>query len=439
MKILIVDDEIEYANVMKKIMKKKGYEVNVALSGLEAISIIEKDKSYDLVLSDLIMDKMNGVELLENVKIINKDIEVILVTGYGTIENAVDAMKKGAFSYFIKSNPTKDLLNEIQKVKESIDLKSPKKTRDEFKLTTKSKKFKDIIKIAEKVAISDINILILGESGVGKDVLARYIHNLSNRKDNAFVAVNCCAFSDGLLESELFGHEKGAFTGANERRKGRFELANRGTLFLDEIGDVSLDVQVKLLRTLENGIIERLGSNKQIKSDFRLISATNKNFKEEIEKGSIREDFFYRISTISITIPPLRERKEDLNELIKFFIKKYEYKYNKKINKIDSEIMDFLTTYDYPGNIRELKNIINRMIILSENGKISKECLPSINKNESFEKITIKPLKEIRKEFECEYIEKVLIQCGNNISQASKKLDISRRQLTNKIAEYKLR
>ncbi|MBW4874638.1 MAG: sigma-54 dependent transcriptional regulator, partial [Paeniclostridium sp.] len=340
MKILIVDDEIEYANVMKKIIKKKGYEVNVALSGLEAISIIEKDKSYDLVLSDLIMDKMNGVELLENVKIINKDIEVILVTGYGTIENAVDAMKKGAFSYFIKSNPTKDLLNEIQKVKESIDLKSPKKTRDEFKLTTKSKKFKDIIKIAEKVAISDINILILGESGVGKDVLARYIHNLSNRKNNAFVAVNCCAFSDGLLESELFGHEKGAFTGANERRKGRFELANRGTLFLDEIGDVSLDVQVKLLRTLENGIIERLGSNKQIKSDFRLISATNKNFKEEIEKGSIREDFFYRISTISITIPPLRERKEDLNELIKFFIKKYEYKYNKKINKIDSEIMD---------------------------------------------------------------------------------------------------
>ncbi|MDU5020969.1 MAG: sigma 54-interacting transcriptional regulator, partial [Clostridiales bacterium] len=240
MKILIVDDEIEYANVMKKIIKKKGYEVNVALSGLEAISIIEKDKSYDLVLSDLMMDKMNGVELLENVKIINKDIEVILVTGYGTIENAVDAMKKGAFSYFIKSNPTKDLLNEIQKVKESIDLKSPKKTRDEFKLTTKSKKFKDIIKIAEKVAISDINILILGESGVGKDVLARYIHNLSNRKDNAFVAVNCCAFSDGLLESELFGHEKGAFTGANERRKGRFELANRGTLFLDEIGDVSL-------------------------------------------------------------------------------------------------------------------------------------------------------------------------------------------------------
>ncbi|CEO12438.1 two-component response regulator [[Clostridium] sordellii] len=439
MKILIVDDEIEYANVMKKIIKKKGYEVNVALSGLEAISIIEKDKSYDLVLSDLIMDKMNGVELLENVKIINKDIEVILVTGYGTIENAVDAMKKGAFSYFIKSNPTKDLLNEIQKVKESIDLKSPKKTRDEFKLTTKSKKFKDIIKIAEKVAISDINILILGESGVGKDVLARYIHNLSNRKDNAFVAVNCCAFSDGLLESELFGHEKGAFTGANERRKGRFELANRGTLFLDEIGDVSLDVQVKLLRTLENGIIERLGSNKQIKSDFRLISATNKNFKEEIEKGSIREDFFYRISTISITIPPLRERKEDLNELIKFFIKKYEYKYNKKINKIDSEIMDFLTTYDYPGNIRELKNMINRMIILSENGKISKECLPSINKNENFEKIIIKPLKEIRKEFESEYIEKVLIQCENNISQASKKLDISRRQLTNKIAEYKLR
>ncbi len=439
MKILIIDDEVEYATVMKKIISKKGYDVNIAISGMEGIAIIEKDKNYDLILSDLIMDKMNGVEVLEKVKNINKEIEVILVTGYGTIENAVEAMKKGAFSYFIKSNPVEDLLNEIQKVKESIALKRPNINNKEFKLTTKSKKFEDVIKLAEKVAISDVNVLILGESGVGKDVLARYIHKVSNRNNKPFIAVNCCAFSDGLLESELFGHEKGAFTGANEMRKGRFELSNNGTLFLDEIGDVSLDIQVKLLRTLENKVIERLGSNKQIKSDFRLITATNKNLQEEIIKGNIREDFFYRLSTITITIPPLRERKEDLNELIKFFIEKYEVKYNKKINIIDTDVMEFLINYDYPGNIRELKSIINRMIVLSDNGKLSREYLPNINKDEVHKEVEIKPLREIRKEFECEYIEKVLIQCGNNISQASKKLDISRRQLTNKIAEYKIR
>lgn len=441
MKILLVDDEIDYNNVMKKIIKKKGHNVTTAISGEEAIKILKLDKNYDLVLSDVMMENINGVELLEAIKNINKEIEVILVTGYGSIENAVEAMKKGAFSYFIKSNPTEELLCEIKKVQEKISSKKDMIKSREINLNTKNKKFNDVIKIANKIAQSDINVLILGESGVGKDVLARYIHNLSSRKQEHFIAINCCAFSDGLLESELFGHEKGAYTGASEQRKGRFELANKGTLFLDEIGDVSLDVQVKLLRVLENNTIERIGSNKSIKTDFRLISATNKDLNVEIKNDRFREDFFYRISTITITIPPLRDRREDLNDLIIHFFDIYKEKYKTKIDIIESEVMEFLLNYDYPGNIRELKNIINRLVVLSEEGVISKKDLPSLNTNNTniINCFDIKPLKEIRKEFECEYIEKALLQCGNNISHTAKQLDISRRQLTNKIAEYKIK
>lgn len=292
MKILLVDDELEYGVVMKKILQKKGYLVDIALSGEEAINIIKKDKNYDLVLSDVMMKNMDGVQLLDRIKSINRDIEVILVTGYGSIENAVDAMKRGALSYFIKSNPIENLLEEVEKVKASKISVSVQKNNFEFTLESKNRDFNNIIKIAKKAACKDVNILILGESGVGKDILARYIHSISPRKNEIFVPVNCCSFSENLLESELFGHEKGSFTGAVDSRKGRFELSNKGTLFLDEIGDIPLNVQVKLLRTLEDKSIERIGSNKSIKVDFRLICAMNKEPKVEISNGNIREDFF---------------------------------------------------------------------------------------------------------------------------------------------------
>lgn len=441
MKILIVDDELEYGTIMKKILHKKGYIAEIALSGKEAIDIIKKDNSYDLVLSDVMMKNIDGVQLLDKIKNIDKNIEVILVTGYGSIENAVESMKKGAFSYFIKSNPIEKLLEEIEKIEMINKSSYIQKNNLEFTLDSKNKSFNEIIKVAEKAACKDVNVLILGESGVGKDILARYIHSLSLRKDEIFVPINCCSFSENILESELFGHEKGSFTGAIDTRKGRFELSNKGTLFLDEIGDIPLNVQVKLLRTLEERAIERIGSNKSIKVDFRLICAMNKDPNIEISKGNIREDFFYRISTITITIPPLRNRREDLQTLIDFFLNKYQVEHNKRVYSIDKEVMNFLMNYDYPGNIRELKNIVNRLVVLCEEGIISRDNLNLISNNIKInlnDEIEIRPLREIRKEFECEYIEKVLILCGNNISNTAKKLEISRRQLTNKISEYNI-
>lgn len=434
MKILIVDDEKEYRMILKKIIEKHGYSVDVACSGEEAIKKIKNEK-INLILSDLIMDKMNGIELLSKVKESDNDIEVILVTGYGSIQNAVEAMKKGAFSYFIKGDPPEELINEIKKVEE----KFKDDTDGEFILKTNNKKFLELLDLAKNAAKSNVNILILGESGVGKDVIANYIHNCSDRRERDFIPVNCCAFSDSLLESELFGHEKGAFTGALDKRIGRFESANNGTLFLDEIGDISLDVQVKLLRVLEKRTVERIGSNEEINVDFRLICATNKNLNNEIRKGNFREDFFYRISTIVLEIPPLRERKEDIEMLIKFFLNQCEKEFNKNIKKIDEKVMSFLMNYNYPGNLREMKNIIRRLVVLTQNGIITSKYLPnesSILIEDDYDEV--RPLREIRREFEAEYIEKVLGKCKNNVSEAARRLEISRRQLSNKINEYNI-
>ena len=434
MKILIVDDEKEYRMILKKIIEKHGYSVDVACSGEEAIKKIKNEK-FNLILSDLIMDKMNGIELLSKVKESDNDIEVILVTGYGSIQNAVEAMKKGAFSYFIKGDPPEELINEIKKVEE----KFKDDTDGEFILKTNNKKFLELLELAKNAAKSNVNILILGESGVGKDVIANYIHNCSDRKERDFIPVNCCAFSDSLLESELFGHEKGAFTGALDKRIGRFESANNGTLFLDEIGDISLDVQVKLLRVLEKRTVERIGSNEEINVDFRLICATNKNLNNEIRKGNFREDFFYRISTIVLEIPTLRERKEYIEMLIKFFLNQCEKEFNKNIKKIDEKVMSFLMNYNYPGNLREMKNIIRRLVVLTQNGIITSKYLPnesSILIEDDYDEV--RPLREIRREFEAEYIEKVLGKCKNNVSEAARRLEISRRQLSNKINEYNI-
>ena len=428
MKILLVDDELEYGVVMKKILQKKGYLVDIALSGEEAINIIKKDKNYDLVLSDVMMKNMDGVQLLDRIKSINRDIEVILVTGYGSIENAVDAMKRGALSYFIKSNPIENLLEEVEKVKASKISVSVQKNNFEFTLESKNRDFNNIIKIAKKAACKDVNILILGESGVGKDILARYIHSISPRKNEIFVPVNCCSFSENLLESELFGHEKGSFTGAVDSRKGRFELSNKGTLFLDEIGDIPLNVQVKLLRTLEDKSIERIGSNKSIKVDFRLICAMNKEPKVEISNGNIREDFFYRISTITITIPPLRKRREDLTTLIEFFLNKYQIEHDKKIHSIDKEVKDFLLNYNYPGNIRELKNTAMYINIMSSEDVILINDLPHnlLNITEDFSK-EISILKDRTS------IEKVklVMECLKNANNLNK--NIGRNGIVNSI------
>ncbi|MZQ74938.1 MAG: response regulator [Peptoclostridium sp.] len=445
-KILIVDDELEHREVLQMIVEDNGYAAETAASGMEALEKLDNG-SFQLVITDLIMEGMDGIELLEKIKAKHDKLEVIIITGYGTIENAVMAMQKGAFTYFVKGHDPEELLREIKKLTGSsskqeeheLDLESD----SNFMLRTKNKKFNKVLQIAKKAAQSNINILLLGESGVGKEVFSRYIHNCSQRKDMTFVPVNCQAFSDGLLESELFGHEKGAFTGAVEQRKGRFEAAHGGTLFLDELGEISLSTQVKLLRAIETKIIEKIGSNRPIDVDFRLICATNKNLRKEISKGSFREDFFYRISTISIEIPPLRERREDIPLLLDFFLEKASFKFNQKISRIEEGVMDFLISYDYPGNIRELKNIIERLVVLSEDGVILKRYLPELehclDEDEEDHMENVRPLRDVRRDLESRYIKKVLEMCEDNISEAARKLEISRRQLFNKIGEYGLK
>lgn len=445
-KILVVDDERQYVEVINMILQSEGYDTTVASSGEEALEKFKKEK-FNLVLSDLQMDGINGIQVLEEIKKNHKNTFVILITGYGTIKNAVEAIKKGAFSYIIKGSNPADLLSEIEKVKKECKVivdEEPSDFNSEFLLKTNNPKLKKILEIAKKAAAANVNVLITGESGTGKEVMARYIYENSERKDKKFVAVNCQSFSSTLLESELFGHEKGAFTGAINKRIGRFEEAHGGTLFLDEVGDIDLNTQVKLLRALENRTIEKIGSNKSIDVDFRLICATNKDLETSIEKKEFREDLFYRINTISIHLPSLRERKEDLPMLIDFFLKKSAVKYNKEIFQIDDKVMKQLLEYEYKGNIRELKNILDKLVILSEQGHIKYEFYKDKTyvKEESSNLLNtedIKPLKEIKREAEAEYIKKVLDILNGNITKSAEYLDISRRQLFNKIVEYKVK
>lgn len=445
-KVLVVDDELEFRNVYKLMLQYKDYEVTLAASGEECLKILDKN-SYDLVLTDLKMDGIDGIELLKKIKESNYNCEVILITAFSTVENAVTAMKLGAFGYFIKGQDPQILLKEIEKLVKINELKNDYKIirnnlmNYNYFLETNSNKFKEVLRIAEKAAESNSNILILGESGCGKEVIAKYIHQFSKRKDKNFVAVNCQVFSDGLLESELFGHEKGAFTGAIEKRIGRFEEADKGTLFLDEIGEIPANTQVKLLRVIENKCIERIGSNNKINIDLRLISATNKNLAKEIAEGRFREDLFYRINTIIIDVLPLRERKEDITSLINYFLNNFKFEMKKNISNIEDGLMEILINYDYPGNVRELKNIIERLVVLSENGILRKKDLPSVKvrNEENFEFSTgLRTLRDVRQNAEISYIKHVLERCNNNISEAARVLDISRRQLYNKLYEYNI-
>ncbi|WP_270301622.1 sigma-54-dependent transcriptional regulator [Terrisporobacter petrolearius] len=445
-KILVVDDEIQYQEVINMILQSEGYKTKVASSGEEALEILKKEE-FNLVLTDLKMNGMDGIHLLEEIKNNYTNTYVMLITGFGTIKNAVEAMKKGAFGYFIKGNNPGELLREIEKVKKECEsTEKVEKINNKFLLDTRNYNFRKILRIAKKAASADVNVLITGESGTGKEVMARFIYENSKRKNEKFVPVNCQAFSSGLLESELFGHEKGSFTGAFNKRIGRFEEAHGGTLFLDEVGDIDLNTQVKLLRVLENRTIEKIGSNKPIDVDFRLICATNKDFYEAIENKEFREDLFYRINTISIHLPSLKERKEDLPMLIDFFLKKSSAKYNKKIIKVEDDVMNHLLNYEYKGNIRELKNILDRLVVLSENGIIRKEFVsanvqPKIEPDcGNFIKLEdIKPLKEIKQEAEANYIKKVLERFNGNITKSAEYLEISRRQLFNKIVEYNVK
>lgn len=445
LKILVVDDEQDYCNVMKVILNAKGHQTDIALSGIGALNLMSQN-SYDLVVTDLMMPEMDGKQLLHEIKTQYPGTEVIMLTAYGSIENAVEAMRDGAYSYVTKGGNPEELVRETAKLQDMLNLRlenqllKEKVSDTDAMLESNNSAFRGILHVTRKAAFSDANILLLGESGVGKEVIARYIHQNSNRSKRQFMDLNCHAIAETVLESELFGHEKGSFTGALSKRIGRIEAADQGTLFLDEIGDIPLPMQAKLLKTIENKKVYRMGGNEEIEVDFRLITATNKNLEKEIEEGRFREDFYYRISTIIIEIPPLRNRKEDLPLLIDYFFKKSQKETKKTIRTIDDQVMDFLLSYDYPGNVRELKNMIERLVVLSEDGIVDKDSMPVPSKTEKRYNVTMmdKGLREIRKEAEKEYIQNMLLKNHNNMTKTAEMLGITRRQLFNKVVEHNL-
>lgn len=445
-KILIVDDEKEHRETYRMLLESRGFIIGEASSGDEALNILESEY-YPIVLCDVIMPGLSGIEVLKKIRSNYESVEVIMVTGYGGVETAVEAMKIGAFGYFIKSHNPEELLIEIEKAKKLLNLQkknniiSTKKNKERYLYQSKNPKMKELLNTLEDIGQSSANVLLLGESGVGKEIIAQRLHDISKRSNMPFIPINCQYYSTNLLESELFGHEKGSFTGANEKRIGRFEEANGGTIFLDEIGEISQEIQVKFLRVLENRKIERMGSNKQIEVDFRLICATNKNLLHEIQSGNFREDLFYRINTIILEIPPLRERKEDILDMINFFIDNYKMEFKKDITKIENETLEYLLNYSYPGNIRELKNIIERMFVLCKDGVLKMEEIESSTARnfDSHKHFDTLDFNLARANFEKEYLINALKLNDNNITKTAEVIGLSRRQLFNKINEYNLR
>lgn len=440
--ILIVDDERDYRETLAYLFETEGYSCKKASSAEEALEIAQVEY-FHIVVTDIMMEGSSGIELLKKLKQqYHDEVEIIMVTGYGSIETAVETIKIGAFGYFIKSHDPEELIKEVEKARLVMEARRApaiyKNSVSADFVEGSSPRIKKLWGLVKTIAESNANVIITGESGCGKEIIAQQIHNLSSRSNKLFLPINCQSLPSNLIESELFGHEKGAFTGANELRIGKLEQCGGGTVFLDEIGDMDLAIQVKLLRVLENHKIERIGSNKAINVDFRVVSATNKDIKAQVQDGRFREDLWYRINTFEIHVPPLRERREDISEFVDFFIRKNTRDSGKTVNCIDEKTKNFLMEYDYPGNIRELKNIIERLFILTPAGGV----LSIDSWHESYEK-SISPAvyaadknyKDAKQDFERDYFRQVLKHADGNITAAARNIGLSRRQLFNKIQE----
>lgn len=446
-KILVIDDEEYIGWVIKKSFEGTGNEVHLALTGAEGISEVKK-QYFDIVFLDLRLTDMDGMEVLLELKKLQKDMAVIIITAHGTIDTAIESMRRGAFDYITKPFDVNELILQANKALEVSRLKAEVNfLRDEalknvnnFKFTSDNEIMDKIYKSLRQIAETSATVLITGESGTGKEIVARRIHELSSRKDYPFIIFNCASLPENLVEGELFGYEKNALAGSYERKSGKFELADKGTIFLDEVGEMSLSVQAKLLRFLEEKEFQRVGGNSNVKVNVRIIAATNKNLTESIKKGEFREDFYYRLNVIPVELLPLRERKEDIPELIDIFIRKYDTQ--RKIKGITPEAIKLLKGYHWPGNIRELENMIERIVILNSEAYIKASSIPVEileQKKTAKEAVVYFPEEGINlEEVEKELIIKALKMSEQNQSKAAQLLGITRSALIYRMQKYKI-
>jgi len=441
-KILIVDDDPHIRMLLKDRLEASGYEALQAENGVQAVELATKEDP-DLVLLDLQMPEMDGMEVLGRLRQDSPELAIVILTAYGTIERAVEAMRLGAYDFLPKPCKPDHILLVVEKALNQKGLREENRyLRDELHsqyrmVIGQSAEMKRVMEVAQQVARSNTTVLIGGESGTGKQLLARAIHTMSNRQDKPFVQVNCTTLSEQLLESDLFGHEKGAFTGAHQMKRGRVELAHRGTMFLDEIGDLTPSIQAKLLHYLEHNEFVRVGGMKTLQVDVRTVAATNKNLAQEVKEGRFRKDLYYRIKVVTIDLPPLRERRCDIRTLCDHFIQTFDSRCKKKIRAVSDEALEVLSSYDFPGNIRELENVIEHAFIFCQGDTIEIEHLPPELQGEREEgdvARTITGVKNFR-ELEKLYIEGVLEETGGNKTLAAKRLGIHKATLFRKVKQ----
>jgi two-component system, NtrC family, response regulator len=451
--ILIVDDEKNYPAILSAVLEDEGHETLTANSGQEALKILDHS-DVDLVLTDMKMPGMDGIALLEKIKSRDPDLPVIMMTAHGTVDKAVEAMQKGAYSYILKPFDNNRLVlfvtkavNMYRLVKENRRLRNDVTFKYRFdNIIGKSNAMLSVFDTIRKVGPTSATVLIEGENGTGKELVAKSIHFNSPRRNNPFIAVNCSALAESLLESELFGHEKGAFTGAISTRKGRFEIADSGTLFLDEIGELSPNLQVKLLRVLQEKTVERVGGSRPVTVNVRIIAATNKQLKKEIKEGRFREDLYYRLNVLYLSLPSLREKKEDIRLLVDFFLQKYakERKADTPVTGLQQEVERLFYDYRWPGNVRELENVIERAMILCAGGEIKVTDLPEQFKQQVYNTLDLKgipanaKLTETLSMVEKELIMRALKLTGNVQARAAELLGIGKSGLNQKIKKYNL-
>lgn len=450
--ILIIDDEKSLVDLLAVVFKKEGYRVKTSLSATGALDLLEKE-AFDLVITDIKMPKWSGMDILKAVKERSPEVPVIMITAYGSVKQAVDALKAGALDYVVKPFDVEELkiivargLEKSRLKQENILLKRDLRDKYSFeKMIGKSRTMQEIYTLIEKVATTDSTVLVTGESGTGKEMAARAVHSQSHRRDGQFVSINCAALPENLLESELFGHVKGSFTGAIADKKGMFEAAGKGTLFLDEVGEMSLWTQVKLLRALQERTVRRVGGTEEIPIDVRIIAATNQDLKKRIQEGKFREELFYRLNVISFEMPPLRKRVEDIPLLVSHFLQKYCEKLGKPMKRLTPEVIGLFEAYPWPGNIRELENVIERTVAIEDRETVTAGCLPkeilSPSRQEEMPSL-FQPgfnLSTFIDDLTKKYVNHALLVSGGSLRQAAPLLGLSYRTLRYLIDKYELK